>query len=94
MWKKLILISFIFLLIVGLFLVIKQQEFIHNKYYRGITKLLPLDLKIKIINSNILKSYYINSVAKKLIKLLNPVTIGLRIYEVCSSKITFLNPSK
>ena len=65
MWKKLILISFIFLLILGLFLVIKQQEFIHNKYYRGITKLLPLDLKIKIINSNILKSYYINSVAKK-----------------------------
>ena len=44
---------------------IKQQEFIHNKYYRGITKLLPLDLKKKIINSNILKSYYINSVAKK-----------------------------
>ena len=45
---------------------VTKQEFIHNKLYRSITKSISLNLKLKIINSNLVKFFYV--------KLLTPNT--------------------
>ena len=59
--KYLIVTCIISLLILAIYFVTKQ-EFIHNKFYRSITKKISLDSKLKIINSDLVKFFYVKLV--------------------------------
>ena len=54
MKKKYSFIIFLaILLLITLNFLIKDQKFIHNKFYRSITKFIPMDVKKTIINSSL-----------------------------------------
>ena len=63
--KYLVITCTILLLILTIYFVTKQ-EFIHNKFYRSITKNISLDLKLKIINSNLVKFFYVKLVTSNI----------------------------
>ena len=63
--KYLVITCTILLLILTIYFVTKQ-EFIHNKFYLSITKNISLDLKLKIINSNLVKFFYVKLVTSNI----------------------------
>ena len=66
MKKKYSFIIFLALcLLITLNFLIKYQKFIHNKFYRSITKFIPMDVKKTIINSKFIEIYYSKKLTKK-----------------------------
>ena len=71
MKKKYFVSLFILLLLFLSISYISDQKFIHNKFYRSITKLIPLEIKKKIINSKTVETYYTYLISKKTLNAFN-----------------------